>query len=320
MKSYTEIFVDTLIEAAPRYPDLVAVTAAMPSGTGLLKFGKAYPDRFYDVGISEEFAVTFACGLAKGGKRPVCGIYSTFLQRAFDQLIHDVGIQRIPVVFALDRGGLVGADGETHQGVFDLSYLRMIPNFTVMAPKDEEELRRMLITALEYRDGPTAIRYPRGGAMGVPFSSDITTIPIGTWELLREGTKAAILAVGAMVPEAVKAADLLSEQGISAAVVNARFIRPMDEKMLCDLAKHVPLIVTVEENVPKGGFGSGVVEILTQQLGSAMPRVRIIALPDRFIEHGSQKELRKRCGLNAESIATSVAECLSQVEPKLKIV
>ncbi len=320
VKSYTEIFVDTLIEAVPRYPDLVAVTAAMPSGTGLLKFGKAYPDRFYDVGISEEFAVTFACGLAKGGKRPVCAIYSTFLQRAFDQLIHDVGIQRIPVVFALDRGGLVGADGETHQGVFDLSYLRMIPNFTVMAPKDEEELRRMLITALEHRDGPTAIRYPRGGAVGVPLSSDIATIPIGSWELLREGTKAAVLAVGVMVPEALKAAELLSERGISVAVVNARFIRPMDENMLYALAKRVPLIVTAEENIAKGGFGSGVVELLSQRLGSAMPRVRIVALPDRFIEHGSQKELRARCGVDAESIVSCITDCLSQVEPKFKIV
>ncbi len=320
VRSYTEIFVDTLIEAAPRYPDLVAVTAAMPSGTGLLKFGKAYPERFYDVGISEEFAVTFACGLARGGKRPVCAIYSTFLQRAFDQLIHDVGIQRIPVVFALDRSGLVGADGETHQGVFDLSYLRMIPNFTVMAPKDEDELRRMLLTALEYRDGPTAIRYPRGGAMGVPLSSDSTPIPIGSWEILREGTQAVVLAVGAMVPEAMKAAQLLRDKGISVCVVNARFIRPMDEKLLTALARRASLIVTVEENTAAGGFGGGVVEFLSQRLGSAAPRVRIIGLPDRFVEHGSQKELRARCGLDAASIASRVADSLSQAEPKFKIV
>jgi 1-deoxy-D-xylulose-5-phosphate synthase len=319
VKTYTEIFVDTLIELAPKHPEMVAITAAMPSGTGTRKFAELYPDRFFDVGISEEFAVTFACGLAKGGKRPVCAIYSTFLQRAFDQLIHDAALQHLPVIFALDRGGIVGADGETHQGVFDLSYLRMIPNFTVMAPKDEEELRRMMVTALTHTGGPTAIRFPRGGAVGVPLSADILPIPLGSWEILRDGNKAVLLAVGTSVQEALSAAKLLEERGISTAVVNARFIRPIDKDMLLSLARRIPLFVTVEENVTAGGFGSGVLELLTQQ-GVSVPQIRLLGLPDRFIEHGTPKELRKRYHLDAESIAQQVAADITRLERKYKIV
>jgi 1-deoxy-D-xylulose-5-phosphate synthase len=319
VKAYTEIFVDTLIELAPSHPEMVAITAAMPSGTGLRKFEELFPDRFYDVGISEEFAVTFACGLAKGGKRPVCAIYSTFLQRAFDQLIHDAALQKLPVIFALDRGGIVGADGETHQGVFDLSYLRMIPNFTVMAPKDEEELRRMLITALLNTEGPTAIRFPRGGAVGVPLSADPQPITIGSWETLREGKDAALVAVGTLVQEALKAAEILEQRGISASVVNARFIRPLDGQMLLGMARRMPLLITLEENVAIGGFGGGVLEFLAQQ-GGVTAQVRVLGLPDQFIEHGSPKELRKRYHLDAESIAAQAASEITKLERRFKIV
>jgi 1-deoxy-D-xylulose-5-phosphate synthase len=320
VKSYTEVFADTMIELAGKYPDIVAITAAMPSGTGLKKFGEVYPDRFYDVGISEEFAVTFACGLAHGGKRPVCAIYSTFMQRAFDQLLHDAALQELPVVFALDRGGIVGADGETHQGVFDLSYLRMIPNFTVMVPKDEEELRRMLLTALEHRSGPCAIRYPRESGLGVPMPKEIRPLEIGTWELLREGEQVAVLALGTMVPVALEAAKLLEKSGLNPAVVNARFVRPMDAGMLLSLAKRCRLLVTVEENVACGGFGSGVVEYLSQKMGDAMPRVRIIGLPDKFVEHGGNRELRERYGLSAIGVTAAVLCEQESAEQRLKIV
>ncbi len=309
---------DTLLELAPEHPDMVAITAAMPSGTGLRKFGEAYPNRFYDVGISEEFAVTFACGLAKGGKRPVCAIYSTFLQRAFDQLIHDAALQKLPVVFALDRGGIVGADGETHQGIFDLSYLRMIPSFTVMAPKDEEELRRMIVTALA-QDGPVAVRFPRGKALGVELSAHPQPIPIGSWEMLREGADTALLAVGPLVHEALSAAEMLAQQGIHVAVVNARFIRPLDEQMLLAIARKSPLLITLEENTIIGGFGGSVAEFLSRQVSSA-PQIRILGLPDCFVEHGSIKELRARYGLDAASIAKQVAADLSRQGRRLKIV
>jgi 1-deoxy-D-xylulose-5-phosphate synthase len=318
VSTYTEVFVDTLLELAPEHPEMVAITAAMPSGTGLRKFGEAYPDRFYDVGISEEFAVTFACGLAMGGKRPVCAIYSTFLQRAFDQLIHDAALQKLPVIFALDRGGIVGADGETHQGIFDLSYLRMIPGFTVMAPKDEEELRRMLVTALA-QDGPVAVRFPRGKALGVELSAHPQPIPIGNWEMLREGADAALLAVGPLVHEALSAAEMLAQQGIQVAVINARFIRPLDEQMLLSIARKTPLLITLEENTTTGGFGGSVAEFFSRQVASA-PQIRMLGLPDCFVEHGSIKELRARYGLDAASIAKHVETDLSRQERRLKIV
>jgi len=320
VKTYTEVFADTLIELAGKYPDIVAITAAMPSGTGLKKFGEVYPERLYDVGISEEFAATFACGLARGGKRPVCAIYSTFLQRAFDQLMHDAALQQLPVVFALDRGGIVGADGETHQGVFDLSYLRMIPHFTVMVPKDEEELRRMLVTALTHREGPSAIRYPRESGLGVPMPKEIRPLDIGTWEVLRDGGDVALLALGTMVPVALEAAQLLEDAGLNPTVVNARFVRPMDAGMLLSLAKRCRLLVTVEENTVRGGFGSGVVEHLSQQMGEAMPRVRIIGLPDKFLEHGSNRELRERYGLSPAGVSAAILREVESAEQRLKIV
>ena len=318
VSTYTEVFVDTLLELAPEHPKMVAITAAMPSGTGLRKFGEAHPDRFYDVGISEEFAVTFACGLARGGKLPICAIYSTFLQRAFDQLIHDAALQKLPVVFALDRGGIVGADGETHQGIFDLSYLRMIPGFTVMAPKDEEELRRMIVTALA-ANGPVAVRFPRGKALGVELSAHPQPIPIGSWEMLREGTDAALLAVGPLVHEALSAAEILAPQGKQISVINARFIKPLDEQMLLAIARRTPLLITLEENTTSCGFGSSVAEFLSRQVAS-VPQIRMLGLPDCFVEHGNIKELRARYGLDAASIAKQVTADLSRQERRLKIV
>ncbi len=308
--SYTQIFGRTMVELAEQEPRLVAITAAMPSGTGLVEFGRRFPDRFFDVGIAEEHAVTFAAGLAAEGMRPVAAIYSTFLQRAFDQIVHDVCIQKLPVIFALDRGGLVGADGKTHHGAFDLSYLRMIPHMVLMAPKDENELRHMLYTAVRYEEGPIALRYPRGAGVGVPLDEELQEIPIGSWEVLRDAPRApvAILAVGACVHPALEAAERLARKGIEATVVNARFIKPMDEAMLRQLAARHPYWVTVEENARLGGFGSGVGEWLADHADelARLPRLKVLALPDRFIEHGSQAQLRREVGLDAEGIEGAV--------------
>ncbi len=320
LKKFTDVFADTLIELAAKHEDIVAITAAMPSGTGLQRFGEIFPDRFYDVGISEEFAVVFACGLALGSKRPVCAIYSTFLQRAFDQLIHDVGIQKIPVIFALDRAGIVGEDGETHQGVFDLSYLRMIPNFVVMVPKDEEELRRMLFTAYYYKDGPIALRYPKGSAVGVELSEDIQPVTIGKWEKLADGRDVCILAVGTLNYEALKAREALRMRGISCAIYNARFIKPMDEEVLMNVLTSYPLVITLEENVKSGGFGSSVLEFCSERRLEFASKLECLALPDRFIEHGSQSELRKKYGLTAESVVMHICRRLKTKEREFEVV
>ncbi|MCH7472589.1 1-deoxy-D-xylulose-5-phosphate synthase [bacterium] len=317
-KSYTQVFAEALIEQFREYPEAVAITAAMPDGTGLDKVAAVYPSRVYDVGICEEFAVNFACGLAVAGKRPICAIYSTFLQRALDQLIHDVGIQKLPVIFALDRGGLAGADGETHQGVFDLTYLRMIPNFVVMAPKDENELRNMLKTALEYKGGPIAFRYPRGNALGVALDETAKPIPIGSWEVLREGGDVAILAVGHQVMEANNAAQTLAAEGTECTVVNCRFVKPMDEKLLRSIARKHGRIVTAEENVLKGGFGEGVLSWLAEH-GFA-PRVERIGACDQFIPHGGQAPLRARYNLDERAIADAVRRTSSLGKGRLEVV
>jgi len=320
VKSYAEIFVDTLIDLARKHPELVAITAAMPSGTGLIKFAELFPDRFYDVGISEDFAVTFACGLAAAGKRPVCAIYSTFLQRAFDQILHDAAIQKLPLVLAIDRAGIVGHDGETHQGIFDLSYLRMIPGLVVMAPRDEEELRRMLVTALMYRDGPVAIRYPRGPAAGVELSADPRPLTIGTWEGLRSGADAMILAVGPMVSEALRAAEQLEGRGISVGVVDARFVKPLDEAMLSRILSRSEYVLTVEENVLSGGFGSAVLEFAARVPREHRASVETIALPDKFVEHGSRAELRIRYGLTSDALVERMALHLGKAARELEVV
>ncbi|KPK68114.1 1-deoxy-D-xylulose-5-phosphate synthase [candidate division TA06 bacterium SM1_40] len=303
--TYTEVFGKTLIQLAAEDERIVAITAAMAEGTGLTEFAKRFPRRFHDVGIAEQHAVTFAAGLALRGLRPVAAIYSTFLQRAFDQVIHDVALQQLPVVFAMDRGGLVGEDGPTHHGTFDLSYLRLIPNIVVMAPKDENELRRMLKTAICYGKGPVAIRYPRGRGVGVPLEYRIRKIRMGKAETLRQGKDVAILAVGAMVHPALQTADLLAKRGIEAGVVNARFVKPIDTCLIGDLLENVPCLVTLEENVRPGGFGSAVLEYAAA-IGHSRARIDTIGLPDEFIEHGARSKLLEHCGLTPEQIADRV--------------
>ncbi|HET8759543.1 MAG TPA: 1-deoxy-D-xylulose-5-phosphate synthase [Nitrospiria bacterium] len=302
--SYTTIFANTLIELARSRPEVVAITAAMPEGTGLNLFAKEFPDRYYDVGIAEQHAVTFAAGLATEGVRPVVAIYSTFLQRGYDQVVHDVCLQNLPVLFCLDRGGLVGEDGATHHGVFDFSYLRHIPNMVVMAPKDENELRHMLLTGLLH-PGPCAIRYPRGESEGVTPDPTIVPLPIGRGEIVRDGDDVALVAIGAMVPVALKAADLLRDRGVAATVVNARFVKPLDRDLLLDVAERVRRIVTIEDQALMGGFGSAVLELF-EEADARGVEVRRIGLPDAFIEHGAQKLLRQQHGLDPEGVAQRV--------------
>ncbi|MEO2069251.1 MAG: 1-deoxy-D-xylulose-5-phosphate synthase [Desulfurobacteriaceae bacterium] len=297
--TYTEIFSKTLIEIAKEDKDVVAITAAMPTGTGLDKFKEVFPDRYFDVGIAEQHAVTFAGGLAKKGLKPVVAIYSTFLQRAFDQIIHDVALQELPVIFAIDRAGLVGEDGATHHGVFDLSYLRMVPNVIVSAPKDENELRHLLYTAMK-SSKPFAIRYPRGRGYGVDTTEPLSEIPIGSWEVFKEGKDLLILATGWTVYQALNAAlELEKEKGISITVVNARFIKPLDEDLLKELAVKHEVILTVEENMVSGGFGSAVNEFLSSWYSGI---VFNLGLPDKFIEHGKQDFLRHLVGIDKEGI------------------
>ena len=306
--TYTEVFSKTLVEIAGKDRDVVAITAAMPSGTGLDRFKEHFPDRYFDVGIAEQHAVTFAAGMAKKGLKPVVAIYSTFLQRAYDQIVHDVALQELPVVFAIDRAGLVGEDGATHHGAFDLSYLRHVPNMVISAPKDEEELRHLLFTAIN-SGKPFALRYPRGRGYGVPLREPLKEIPIGSWELLKEGKEIAILATGWTVYQALKAAESLEKKGISVTVVNARFIMPMDEELLKRIASEHSVIVTVEENVVKGGFGSGVDEFLSPWYSG---RVFNLGLPDKFIEHGEQNLLRRIVGIDAEGIEKKILELVDE--------
>jgi 1-deoxy-D-xylulose-5-phosphate synthase len=305
--SYTTIFGKALVEVCKLNPKVVGITAAMPDGTGLTILQKEMPDRFFDVGIAEQHAVTFAAGMATEGYIPVVAIYSTFLQRAFDQIIHDVAIQNLNVVFVMDRGGLVGADGATHHGAFDLSYLRCIPGMVVMAPKDEQELRNMLYTAVEYRNGPIAIRYPRGNALGVSLKSGFEKIPIGVGEMVRAGNDVAILAIGSMVHHSVKAADLLEREGILAEVISMRFIKPIDKALLDSVASRFDRIVTVEENTIHGGFGAAVLESLAESNHKNV-HVRVHGIPDHFIEQGSPSELHRLTGLDPAGIAHIVKE------------
>jgi len=308
--TYTEVFGKTLTKMAQTDERIIAVTAAMPEGTGLTDFSQTFPDRFFDVGIAEGHAVTFAAGLATEGFRPVVAIYSTFLQRAYDQILHDVCLENQPVVFAMDRGGIVGEDGPTHHGLFDFSYLRSLPNMVVMAPKDENELRNMMKTSLEHR-GPVAFRYPRGHGLGVPMDSVPQALPIGKAEMLTTGSDAVIFAIGVMVGPALRAAQRLEKQGISVCVVNSRFVKPLDEALIISLAREIPNIVTVEEHVIHGGFGSAVIECLAdhQMTGN---RVLRLGIPDTFVEHGAQKVLRAKYGLDTDGIANAVKEMLGE--------
>ncbi|MDF2569827.1 MAG: dxs 2 [Sporomusa sp.] len=302
--SYTQVFGDALIKLADRNPNVVAITAAMPEGTGLKKFSTKYPARFFDVGIAEQHAVTLAAGMATQGKRPVVAVYSTFMQRGYDQILHDVGLQNLPVIFMLDRAGIVGEDGATHHGVFDYSFLRHIPNMVIMAPKDEDELQHMLYTATEI-NGPVAIRYPRGNGLGVELKPEFTKIELGKSEELRPGKDVVFLAVGTMVETCHSAARLLVEKGIAASVINARFIKPLDEQAIRQLARDVGIIITVEDNVLAGGFGSAVLEYINSQNLNWVKVLRL-GLPDKYIEHGPRNYLLTKYGLDMQGIATSV--------------
>jgi 1-deoxy-D-xylulose-5-phosphate synthase len=299
--SYTKVFAQTLTELAKSDPRIVAITAAMPEGTGLDAFAKVIPERFFDVGICEQHAVTFAAGLATRGMRPVVAIYSTFLQRAYDQIFHDVCLMHLPVVFALDRGGLVGSDGPTHHGCFDLSYLRVFPELVVMAPKDEDELRNMLATALSL-DRPAALRYPRGNGYGVAMEGPPRLLPVGKAESLRSGRDGVIWAIGIMATEALRAADrLASEGGPDLSVVNARFVKPLDTELLKSQLRPGLQIMTIEENTLEGGFGAALMEGL-QRLGHTDVRVERVGIPDEFQPHGTQEILRARLDLDIEGI------------------
>jgi len=298
--TYTQVFGETMVDMAANDDRIIAVTAAMPEGTGLTEFAEKYPDRFFDVGIAEQHGVTFAAGMATEGYKPVVAIYSTFLQRAYDQVIHDVCIESLPVVFALDRGGIVGEDGATHHGVFDYSFLRSIPNMVVMAPKDENELRRMLATAIAH-NGPTALRYPRGIAAGVDMEDKMASLPIGKGEVITEGDDILIFAIGKSVCDALEAQKRLADEDISAQIVNCRFVKPLDTELIISLARRIPNIITVEENALHAGFGSAILECL-MDAGITGIRLKRIGIPDTFIEHGKPALLRAKFGIDADAI------------------
>jgi 1-deoxy-D-xylulose-5-phosphate synthase len=303
--TYSEIFGESLVELAGKDPKIVAITAAMKEGTGLAPFARAYPERFFDVGIAEQHAVTFAAGLARSGLKPFVAVYSTFLQRGFDQIIHDVALQRLGVRFILDRAGLVGEDGPTHHGAFDLSYLRLVPGMVLMAPRDDEELRRMMLTAVAYDAGPIAIRFPRGTAVAAPPSSHRIAAPVGKGELLRPGADAALVAVGSMVTTALAAAGILSREGIEASVIDAKFVAPLDADLLMSLAgEGAGIVFALEENVRSGGFGDAILGFYSDRAQGT--RVVKIGLPDRFVPHGTRGDLLAEIGMSAEAVAAEV--------------
>jgi 1-deoxy-D-xylulose-5-phosphate synthase len=310
--SYTKVFGDTMLDLAARDEKVFAITAAMCEGTGLNEFALRYPSRFLDVGIAEQHAVTFAAGLATEGFKPFVAIYSTFLQRAYDQIIHDVCLANLPVVFCLDRGGLVGEDGPTHHGSFDITYMRCLPNMTVMAPKDENELRHMLFTALTH-NGPVSIRYPRSAGVGAVMDEEYKIIPIGEMEVLKKGKDLVILAAGSMVYPSLEAANALADEGLSVSVVNCRTIKPLDEKLI-DLARGSGgKVLVVEENILQGGLGSAVLELFNES-GARDVVIKRVGLPDRFIEHGPVKVLKEVLGLDTAGVSCAARElCLNNV-------
>jgi 1-deoxy-D-xylulose-5-phosphate synthase len=307
--TYAEVFANTLADLAAKDPRIVAITAAMPNGTGLDHFRPRHPKRYFDVGIAEEHAVVFAAGMATRGYRPVCAIYSTFLQRAFDPVVHDVCLQKLPVLFCMDRAGLSGDDGPTHHGLFDIAYLRGIPEIVLMAPKDEDELADMLKTAIDL-PGPSAIRYPRGAVAGVARKSEPQSLPVGKAEVISDGSDVAILGLGPMIALARGLAASLERDGYSAAVINPRFIKPLDREILARYASRVAAFVTFEDHVKMGGFGTAVVEAL-DEMGLSIPVVRI-GWPDQFIEHGKMDELRARYGLSTEAALAQVLPLLAR--------
>ena len=314
--SYTSVFGNAMCDLAEKDRKVVAITAAMAEGTGLVEFSKRFPDRFFDVGIAEQHAVTFACGLACEGLHPMVAIYSTFLQRAYDQVIHDACLMRLPVAFAMDRAGIVGADGPTHNGLYDLAYLSALPGMVVMAPKDENELRHMLATALSV-NGPAAVRYPRGNGFGVPLDPEFKRLEIGKGEILRDGSDIAILALGSMVYPALESAQRLETSGIHAAVVNARFMKPLDEELICCLASEKQFLVTVEEGTECGGFGSAVAALLQdRRIPTSIVR---IAVPDRIIPHGAPNLLHAKYGLDADGIVEKIQSFVNKAPTVRKL-
>ena len=308
--TYTEVFGKTLTELANEDKEIIGITAAMPDGTGMSTFAKAHPERFFDVGIAEQHAVTSAAGAAAAGMKPVAAIYSTFLQRAYDSVLHDICMQKLHVTLCLDRAGLVGDDGYTHHGVFDYAYLRSMPEMTIMAPKDENELRHMLKTAVDY-DGPVSVRYPRGSGVGVEISEPMHSLPIGKAEVLREGKNVCLWAIGSMVQSALQVAAKLAEQGISAGVVNMRFAKPLDKELLLAHAAQYGKIVTLEEGALQGGVGSAVLETLNEAKILQQCRVLTLGIPDEFVLHGDKKLLMKDLGLDVDAI---VAKTIAMVK------
>jgi 1-deoxy-D-xylulose-5-phosphate synthase len=311
--TYTAVFAETLIELAKNDPKIVAITAAMPDGTGLDKFAKAIPERMFDVGIAEEHAVTFSGGMATQGMKPICAIYSTFLQRAFDQVFHDVAIMDLPVVFALDRGGIAGADGPTHHGIYDMAYMRIFPNMICMAPKDENELRHMLKTAFE-TGHPTSLRYPRGNGYGVAMDAELQSLPIGKGEVLREGAHATIFAIGNEVMPSMQAAELLAKDGIEVTVINARFIKPLDDELIRKYCRPYAKVITVEEGSLAGGFGAAIME-RCEELGIRDVQFHRIGIPDEYVHHGAQDVLRAQFDLHGEGIAKRVRDFAGHAFP-----
>ena len=307
--SYTEVFGGAMVELAAENGRIAGITAAMAEGTGLSLLSDEFPDRFYDVGIAEGHAVTFAAGLAIQGMRPVAAIYSTFLQRAFDQIIHDVALQKLPVVFALDRAGVVGEDGPTHHGCFDISYMRQIPNMVIMVPRDESELRDMLYTATKYDDGPVTIRYPRGQGQGMELKSGFDEIPLGKGEILRKGSETAILAVGPVVYECLSAAEMMAEEDMNPTVADMKFVKPMDWDLIRELCGDHRIIITVEENTIEGGFGSRVLEYIATLEDSY--RVLRLGIPDQFIDQGPRRHLLQNLGLTADGILDSIRKFMA---------
>jgi 1-deoxy-D-xylulose-5-phosphate synthase len=307
---YTQVFGKAMVREVRRDPRVVGITAAMNSGTGLSILQEAEPAHYFDVGIAEQQAVLFAAGLSLEGAKPVCAIYSTFLQRAYDQIVHDVCLQKLNVVFAMDRAGLVGDDGPTHHGAFDIAYLRCLPNIVLMAPRDEAMLARMLRTALTYDDGPVALRYPRGEGVGVPMPRSIAPIEIGRGEILREGDRVAVVGYGSGVQKGLEAADLLSEGGLDVTVADARFAKPLDEDLLASLAAEHELLVTVEEGVLAGGFGSAVWECLNDA-GGQVPRILRVGLPDRYVAHGKPALLHAEVGFTGRAIAQRIEAAIA---------
>ncbi|HET6469800.1 MAG TPA: transketolase C-terminal domain-containing protein, partial [Geminicoccaceae bacterium] len=315
--SYTSVFADALVKEAEIDDRIVAVTAAMPSGTGLDRFAAEFPERSFDVGIAEQHAVTFAAGLASEGFRPFCAIYSTFLQRAYDQVVHDVAIQGLPVRFAIDRAGLVGADGATHAGSFDVAYLCCLPGFTVMAAADEVELMHMVATAARHDAGPIAFRYPRGEGVGLELPAQGEPLPIGKGRIVRHGATIALLSFGARLQECLKAADELTARGFSTTVADARFAKPLDEELIAELARRHALLVTVEEGAV-GGFGSQVQQFLLDAglLDGGQVRLRSMTLPDAFIEQGTPAGQYAEAGLNAAGIVRAALAALGETRPR----